>query len=63
MSGEIGVAVAAGVLRVTVERAEKRNALSRALLTELRGDGLPRGDGHPAGHRRHVGGRPSSASY
>ncbi len=37
MSGGIGVAAADGVLRVTIDRAEKRNALSRALLAELRG--------------------------
>jgi enoyl-CoA hydratase len=36
MSGRIGVATADGVLRVTIDRAEKRNALSRALLAELR---------------------------
>jgi enoyl-CoA hydratase len=37
MSGRIGVAATDGVLRVTIDRADKRNALSRALLGELRG--------------------------
>ncbi|MBI1735206.1 MAG: enoyl-CoA hydratase/isomerase family protein [Candidatus Rokubacteria bacterium] len=36
MSGAICATVATGVLRVTIDRAEKRNALSRALLAELR---------------------------
>lgn len=37
MSGAIVAATADGVLRVTIDRADKRNALSRALLAELRG--------------------------
>jgi len=36
VSAEITAAAADGVLRVTIDRAEKRNALSRALLAELR---------------------------
>ncbi len=35
MSGMVQVASANGVLRVTINRAEKRNALSRAVLAEL----------------------------
>lgn len=37
MSGRIVTTAVDGVLRVTIDRAEKRNALSRALLGELRG--------------------------
>lgn len=36
MSGAIVAATAEGVLRVTIDRADKRNALSRTLLAELR---------------------------
>ncbi len=36
MSGTVLVTSAGGVLRVTINRAEKRNALSRAVLDELR---------------------------
>ncbi len=36
MSATVLVASAGGVLRVTINRAEKRNALSRAVLDELR---------------------------
>jgi enoyl-CoA hydratase len=36
MSDTVRVASADGVLRVTIDRAEKRNALSRAVLEELR---------------------------
>jgi enoyl-CoA hydratase len=36
MSGAVCATAGAGVLRVTIDRAEKRNALSRALLAELR---------------------------
>jgi enoyl-CoA hydratase len=36
MSGAICATVDTGVLRVMIDRAEKRNALSRALLAELR---------------------------
>jgi enoyl-CoA hydratase len=36
VSGTVRVASADGVLRVTIDRAEKRNALSRAVIDELR---------------------------